>query len=86
MNFEASLPVCGGQSLPSGWVDSDGSGFVQALRDDDVAEGAVQPGHFNHVEALIRPVNVSYLSGEKKEKKISHRRIAGRSIISFNVL
>lgn len=70
LNFHASLPVRDGrneksrlrgeQSLPLGWVDGDGSGLVQALRDDHVAEGAVQPGHFDHVEALIRPVNVPY--------------------------
>lgn len=88
LKFQASLSVCGVQSLPSGWVDGDGSRFVQTLRDNYVAEGAVQPGNFNHVEALIRPVNVPCLSGKenRKEKKIIHRHIAGQSIISFNVL
>lgn len=44
-------------------VHSDGPRFVQALGDDHVAEGPVQPGHLNHIKALIRPVDVSCTEG-----------------------
>lgn len=45
---------------PSLWMDSDGAGLVQTVRDDYVAEGAVESSHLNHVEALVCPVNVAY--------------------------
>lgn len=45
--------------LPFSWVDRDGSGLVQPLGNDNISERAVQPGHFNHIKALISPVNIS---------------------------
>lgn len=44
---------------PSLRVDGDGARLVQALRDHHVAEGAIEAGYLDHVEALIRPVDVS---------------------------
>lgn len=41
-------------------MDGDGSGFVQTVRDDYVAEGAIESGHLDHVESLVCPVDVSY--------------------------
>lgn len=41
-------------------VDGDGARLVQALRDHHVAEGAIEPSHLDHIEALIRPVDVPY--------------------------
>ena len=46
-------------------VDSDGSGFVQPLWDDHIAERAIQPGYLDHIKALVSPVDVSY-GGQKK--------------------
>ena len=43
-------------------MDSDGAGLVQALGDHHVAERAVQSGHLDHVEALVRPVDVPWES------------------------
>lgn len=43
-------------------MDSDGSGLVQALGNDYIAEGAIQPSHFDHIKALVSPVNISYKS------------------------
>lgn len=40
-------------------MDSYGSGFVQALGNDNIAEGAVQSGHLDHIKALVGPVNIS---------------------------
>lgn len=45
------------------WMDRDGSWLVQPLRDDDIAEGPVQPGHLDDIEALVRPVDVSCREG-----------------------
>lgn len=50
----------GKKPLPFNWVDSDGSWLVQALRNDYIAEGAIQPSHFDHIKALVSPVNISY--------------------------
>ena len=41
-------------------MDSDGPGFVQTGRDDHVAEGPVQPGDLDHIEALVRPVDIPW--------------------------
>lgn len=41
-------------------MDGNGAGFVQTMRDDHVAEGAIESGHLNHVEALVGPVDVPY--------------------------
>jgi len=46
--------------LPFNWVNSDGPGLVQTLGNDYIAEGAIQPGHLDHVKALVSPVNISY--------------------------
>lgn len=40
-------------------MDSDGPGLVQALGDDHVAEGAIEPGDLDDVKALVRPVDVA---------------------------
>ena len=53
---------CWHAASPFNWVDSDGSGLVQALGNDNIAEGAIQPGHLDHIKALISPVNISYES------------------------
>lgn len=49
-----------GGTLPFDWMDCDGSGLVQGLGNDDIAEGAIQPSHLNYIKALVSPVNVSY--------------------------
>lgn len=53
---------CWQEVLPFHWVDSYGSGFIQALGNDNIAERAIQPGHLNDVKALVSPVNISYKS------------------------
>ncbi len=58
-NITESSINCWQGALPFNWVDSDGSGLVQALGNDYIAEGAIQPGHLNHIKALISPVNIS---------------------------
>lgn len=46
---------------------SDGTRFVQTLRDDHVAERAIESGHLNHIKALISPVDVSYTNNNNIE-------------------
>lgn len=58
---------CWQGALPFNWMDSDGSGFVQALGNDYIAEGAIQPRHLDHVKALVSPVNISY----KKNRNVN---------------
>ena len=41
-------------------MDGDGPGFVQTGGDDHVAEGPVEPGHLDHVEALVGPVDIPW--------------------------
>ena len=41
-------------------MHGDGARLVQALGDDHVAEGAIEPGHLDDVEALVRPVDVPW--------------------------
>lgn len=43
------------------WMYTNGTRFVQTLRDDHIAEGAVESGHLNHIKALISPIDVAYL-------------------------
>ncbi len=43
------------------WMYSNGTRFVQTLRDDHIAEGAIESGHLNHIKALISPIDVAYL-------------------------
>lgn len=40
-------------------VNSDGPGLVQTLRDDHVAERAIEPGDLDDVKALVGPVDVA---------------------------
>lgn len=49
-------------------MDSDGTRLVQALGDHHIAERAIQSSHLNHIEALIRPVDVS-CEGNKRKKQ-----------------
>lgn len=41
------------------WVDSDGSGLIQTLGDDHVAERAIEPGDLDDIKALVCPVDVA---------------------------
>jgi len=45
--------------LPFAGEDRDGSGLVQAVVDQDLAAGAVQPGHLDGVAARVGPVHVA---------------------------
>ena len=47
------------RSSPLLRVDSDRPGLVQTLGDDHVAERAIEPGNFDDVETLVRPVDVA---------------------------
>lgn len=52
---------------------SNGTWFVQTVRDDHIAEGAVEPGHLDHIKALIRPIDVAY--SNKTTLSVRHTNI-----------
>lgn len=49
-------PPC---SSPLLRVDCDCPGLVQTLGDDHVAERAIEPGNFDDIKTLVRPVDVA---------------------------
>ena len=49
-------PPC---SSPLLRVDCDRPGLVQTLGDDHVAERAIEPGNFDDIKTLVRPIDVA---------------------------